>query len=122
MTFNMPDSKHPEGVVATIRSSGADVVALQELNPPAAARIQRDPATAYPIKRSIRTKVIVAWASSAATHCNSTCGAREAGLGHGTESPITARRWSASPSNLTRLRRAVYHHGVLSLDHVWFFT
>jgi vancomycin resistance protein VanJ len=49
MTFNMLGSnQHPEGVVATIHSSGADVVALQELNPPAAARIQRDLAAAYP--------------------------------------------------------------------------
>jgi endonuclease/exonuclease/phosphatase (EEP) superfamily protein YafD len=49
MTFNMLGyNQHPEGVVATIRNSGADVVALQELNPPAAARIQRDLAAIYP--------------------------------------------------------------------------
>jgi vancomycin resistance protein VanJ len=41
-------NQHPEGVVTAIRDSGADVVALQELNPPGAARIQRDLATAYP--------------------------------------------------------------------------
>src|SRR5262249_347103 len=41
-------NQHPEGVVATIRNSGADVVALQELNPPAAARIRRDLAAVYP--------------------------------------------------------------------------
>src|SRR5262245_14714797 len=49
MTFNMLGyNQHPEGVVATIRSSGADVVALQELNPPTAAHIQRDLTDIYP--------------------------------------------------------------------------
>jgi vancomycin resistance protein VanJ len=49
MTFNMlGDNQHPEGVVVAIRDSGADVVAIQELNPPAAAYIQRDLADAYP--------------------------------------------------------------------------
>src|SRR5262249_21674454 len=49
MTFNMLGyNQHPEGVVACIRSSGADMVALQEVNPPAAARIQRDLTDIYP--------------------------------------------------------------------------
>src|SRR5262245_52898916 len=49
MTFNMLGyNQHPEGIVTAIRDSGADLVALQELNPPAAARIRRDLAAVYP--------------------------------------------------------------------------
>ena len=49
MTFNMLGyNQHPEGIVTAIRDSGADLVVLQELNPPAAARIRRDLAAVYP--------------------------------------------------------------------------
>jgi endonuclease/exonuclease/phosphatase (EEP) superfamily protein YafD len=49
MTFNMLGyNRHPEGVVGAIRDSGADVVALQELNTATAAHIQRELANTYP--------------------------------------------------------------------------
>jgi vancomycin resistance protein VanJ len=49
MSFNvLYHNQHPEGVVAAIRASGADVVALQELNPPIGATIQRELASDYP--------------------------------------------------------------------------
>lgn len=49
MTHNMlRHNEHPEGIVAAIRAAPADVVVLQELNPPAAAAIQRDLAERYP--------------------------------------------------------------------------
>jgi vancomycin resistance protein VanJ len=49
MSYNMlGPSENPEGVVATIRSANADVVALQELNPPAADAIRRELTGEYP--------------------------------------------------------------------------
>ena len=49
MTYNVLGfNAHPEAIVAAIRTSTADVVTLQELNPPAAEVIQRDLAREYP--------------------------------------------------------------------------
>ncbi len=49
MSYNLLGTReHPEGVVATIRAVGADVVALQELTPSSAGAIQRELAAAYP--------------------------------------------------------------------------
>jgi len=49
MSYNiLGPSESPEDVVATIRAVGADVVAIQELNPPAAEAIQRELETEYP--------------------------------------------------------------------------
>jgi vancomycin resistance protein VanJ len=49
MTFNMLGyNQHPEGVVAAIHASGADVIALQELNVQTALHIQHDLASIYP--------------------------------------------------------------------------
>jgi vancomycin resistance protein VanJ len=49
MTFNMLGfNQHPEGVVAAIRASEADVIALQELNRPAADAIRRELSDTYP--------------------------------------------------------------------------
>jgi endonuclease/exonuclease/phosphatase (EEP) superfamily protein YafD len=49
MTYNVLGfNEQPERVVAAIRQSNVDVVALQELYPPAAEAIQRDLAREYP--------------------------------------------------------------------------
>ena len=49
MTYNILGfNEHPEAVVAAIRTSNADVITLQELNPLAAEAIQRDLAREYP--------------------------------------------------------------------------
>ena len=49
MTYNMLGfNAHPESVVAAIHASNADVVAVQELNPPAADAIRRDLMREYP--------------------------------------------------------------------------
>src|SRR4051794_25092186 len=49
MTFNsMLGNPQPAGVVAAIRASGADVVAIQELSRPVATVIERDLASEYP--------------------------------------------------------------------------
>ena len=49
MTYNLLGfNGHPERVVSAIRVSNADVITLQELNPPAAEAIQRDLAHEYP--------------------------------------------------------------------------
>jgi vancomycin resistance protein VanJ len=49
MSYNMLGfNEHPERVVAAIRAADADVIAVQELNPPAAEAIQRELAEVYP--------------------------------------------------------------------------
>jgi vancomycin resistance protein VanJ len=49
MTFNMLGfNQHPDGVVAAIRASTADVIAIQELNVPTARHIQKNLANLYP--------------------------------------------------------------------------
>jgi len=49
MTYNLLGfNENREGIVAALRASNADVIALQELNPPVAESIQRDLAREYP--------------------------------------------------------------------------
>jgi len=49
MTYNLLGfNSHPDAVVAAFRQSNADVVTLQELNPPASEAIHRDLAREYP--------------------------------------------------------------------------
>jgi endonuclease/exonuclease/phosphatase (EEP) superfamily protein YafD len=49
MTYNLLGfNENREGIVAALRASNADVIALQELNPPVAESIQRELAREYP--------------------------------------------------------------------------
>ena len=49
MTYNLLGfNENREGIVAALRTSNADVIALQELNPPVAESIQRDLVREYP--------------------------------------------------------------------------